>query len=755
MLETLSKKTLLKTVHELFEEAISADGEWQTSAKECFDFRDNDQWTKEEKDILESVKRPHLTFNIIKAHIDLIMGINEDQRNRFVCTPVSEDDAFKCEVLNNIIALLYEKNDWTDEEDISFESAAICGRGWTAIDFEVNPNRYNQISITESNIPIHEVRRDPASRKEDMSDASYIVWDKWLSIEDFIIKYPKLENKVKEAFATGTWPIMESIQRLSPENTGWPQSGGDIDDVDDYDNPLDTDFYDTKKRQLRVAHMEYWKNVKKYWFRNPQTKQWEIVDKPWKIFKKDFKLSFPEVTLEYETRTTKEVWWIQFGGDEILFHGKSPINYPGFSIVPCFLYGDVSRRKSNHFGIVELMKDAQREINKRVSQTLNLLAQQVQPGLYAEIQAFVNKDQAEQSVKEPGSITWLQDNAIEKKRFMERTIPSFPAAIMQMEQFAQEIVRRITGINPDLMGQNDKRQEPGIVVQLRQQQGMTILKTVFKAYDRMRRGLFRRQLAIITEHMPMSQIVNILGQHERFKADENGTITDEKTGLMCNIRDLRSLDFDIDGESEQASMTSNMMELAVYTEMQKNGFPVDPAVIVSKTNLPATEKIGWIEYIQNQQKAESESAMQEFELKKQELDQRHEREMMKMKLDMILGSRKIANQQEKDHLKAAGDQAKLDDTKERDMLNLSLKVMEQIHKVQKDKKDGAVELIKLMTETKGERQKQIIQLVDMFVKSSKDIKVAEIHAQAMKQNKEMGEKKDVTKDNKTKPKAEK
>ena len=742
MLETLGKKNLLKTVHELFKEAIASDGEWQKDAKEAFEFRDGNHWSDDEIKMLESSRRPHLTFNITKAHIDLIMGINEDQRTRYVCTPVSEDDSFRCEVLNNIIQLLYEKEDWTDEEDVSFESAVICGRGWTAIDFDINPDQYSQIKITEENIPIHEVRRDPASRKTDLSDASYIIWDKWLTIEDFVVKYPHLERKVKDAFATGSWPIMDSIQRMSPESDTW--IGHDIDDESDYSDRLDTDFYDTKKRQLRVAHMEYWKNVKKHWFLNPTNNTWEVVEKKWSVFKDEFAVMFPEADLEFEVRMTKEVWWIQFGGDEILFHGKSPISYPGFNIIPCFMYGDVSRRKAGHFGIVELMKDAQREINKRVSQTLNLLANQVQPGMYAEVGAFVNQDQAEQSVKEPGSVTWLKDGAIAKKRFQERSIPAFPAAIMQMEQFAQEIVRRITGINPDLMGTNDKRQEPGIVVQLRQQQGMTILKPVFKAYNRMRRSLFRRQISIITEHMPLGQIRLILGQQERFQIDDQGLITDKKTELSCNIRDLKGLDFDIDGEPEQASMTQNMMELATYNEMQKNGFPVDPTVVVSKTNLPITDKVGWIEYIQNQNKAQSESAEQQFQLEKQKLDQLHEREMAKLKIEMLVASRKIANQREKDHLKAAGDQAKMADTEQRDMLNLTLKTIQEINKVQQNKTDSATKLLQMMTDTKTERRDQVLKLVDTFVKSTKDIKVAEIHAKAMRQNKQEGEKKNGT-----------
>ena len=52
----------------------------------------------------------------------------------------------------------------------------------------------------------------------------------------------------------------------------------------------------------------------------------------------------------------------------------------------------------------------------------------------------------EDAVKEAGAITWLQDGAITQNRFKERTVPTFPTATMQMEQFAQEIVKRIIGL---------------------------------------------------------------------------------------------------------------------------------------------------------------------------------------------------------------------------------------------------------------------------------------------------------------------
>ena len=723
MLEKLSSnmQALLKNVKERFDDAVSVDRNWQDTARESFEFRDNKQWSKEEEDQLDDENRPHLTFNITKAHIDLIMGLNEDQRKRYVCTPVNDEDAFLCEVLNTVIYWLYEQKDWEDEEDVSFHSSVICGRGWTSIDFDIDPNKHNQISIDENNVPIHEIRRDPSSRKTDLSDASYLIWDKWLSCEDFIIKYPKLKNKVQEAFATGSWPENEVIEGLSFDSSSLVHN--DLNDTSDYSDSLDIGYYDTRKRQLRVAHMEYWKNVDRYWVRDPKSKQWSMVENDWATFKKEYVKMFPGTKMIFEKRITKEVWWIQFSGDEVLYHGKSPMAYPGFSVVPCFLYSDVSRRSSIHYGIVELMKDAQREVNKRWSQTLNLLNQQVQPGIFAEIKAFVNQDQAEQSIKEAGSITWLQDGALAQKRFQERTVPSFPTATMQMEEFAQNIVKRIIGINPDLMGQNDKRQEAGIVVQLRQQQSMTILKPVFKAYDKMRQELFKRQVSIVTQHMPMSQIAKIMGQSERYEFDPAGNITDKKTELTCNVKQFRNLEYDVDGEPTQASLTQNMMELATYTEMMKNGFPVDPLVIISKTNLPATEKLGWIEYVKNQQQSEGQSSAQQFDLEKQKLDQLHEREMAKIDLERMVADSKITNQREKDFLKASTDQAKLDYTQERDQANLKVKMLELMAKVKQGNTDSAFDMLELLINNKGEQQKQAVQLFSAMIKSKTDLTV--------------------------------
>lgn len=713
--QVIDKRDLLRKAKESFDDSISSDRDFQRKAKESFAFRNNDQWDKTERDILHEERRPALTMNIVKAHIDLIVGLNEDLRKRYTCKPVAKEDSFLCDVLNNIVYWLYQKNDWEAEENNAFESALISGRGWVNIDFDIDEKRLSEIKITETSIPIHEIKFDPASRKRDLSDASYIIWDRWLSLEDFCVKYPKFEQLARESMESGRWAKLNDLLLPAEDSGGAMQS--DLNDESDYSDPLDINYYDTVKNRIRTCHMEYWKYTKKWFFWHPEAREWKPIPIDKKEFEAQWPTLFPEHQLVLEDTIQKELWWLQFCGNDILVHAKSPINHPGFSIVPCFLFGDPSRRNPDHFGIVELMKDAQREINKRTSQTLNLFNQQVQPGIYAESQAFINVDQAEQSMKEAGSITWLKDGAVSQKKFIERQVPTFPSAVMQMAEYSREMVRYMTGVNPDLMGMNDKRKEPGVVVQLRQQQGMAILKPVFKAFSELRKQLFMRQISIIMAHMPSKQIQKIMGEGDRYKIKDS-IIIDSVTELQADFRNVDDSRYDIYADAESDSLTQNALEMATFMELQQAGMPVDPRVIVSKTNLPMSEKLGWINYIEEQQKAGAEAAQAEQDLEVRKIELQHEREMAKLESSHQIALAKLERDEEKDHLRTASDSEKLKVQVTRDQQTAKLKLMQIITQAALGDEAGKRELLKIMLDAKHNEQKLILDTMEVVAQAS-------------------------------------
>jgi hypothetical protein len=711
MFEKMTKQKKLSAAKELFMKSVDADVEWQGEAQEDFNFRDGIQWTADERRILEEELRPILTFNLTKSSIDLIMGMNEDNRIVHKASPVDPTDGFLAEVLNDITNWVAETNEFEDEEDDALESAAICGRGYVAIDFLPDPKKFGEIIMEEVSIPVREVHFDPTSRRPNFQDASHVCWDRWMPVEEFKLRYPKITGKRLE-------DIIEASGSFGLENAAKdvPQSSFDIpvdvsSDDSDYDMPLDLNFYDKTKGMVRVVHMEYWEAYKKYFVFNPETGLFEEVGekKPSKLQQAQFLETFGQ-EMVIEEMMDKRVKWIQFTGDQLLYDAVSPLPFDGFSIVPMFAFKDVSKRTANHFGLVRLMKDPQKEVNKRWSQALNMLNQQVQPGVYAETEAFVDERQALVSMKESGSITWVQAGALTQGKLKERTVPTFPNAPMQMEQFSQDIMKKITGINPDLLGQDRGRQEPGVVIRLRQQQGVTLLKPLFKAYNRMKKGLFKRQLAIIMAYMPDAQVKRILGQNDRYQIQPDGTIVDmasmveqedPQTGevvqvptLTADIRDIRNLEYNLAAEEAPGNMTKRMLELTALMEMQAQGFPVDPNQIIDKMDIPASEKKRWMDYIAAQEQAQAQQAEEQMQtqvaLETEKINVQKEGNM----LDFITDMAKVKQMVQKDEGRMKEEFAKLDSKQRADLMNFVAQMASVAASVEATKVSTGKDLVK-------------------------------------------------------------
>ena len=663
LFEKMAKGAKLAEAKRLFQEAMSADNKWQREAREDFAFRDGQQWTAEEKRILQEERRPCLTFNLTKSSIDLIMGMNEDNKVSHRCSPVDPTDGFLAEVLNDLSEWAQEANNFVDEEDSALESAACCGRGFVAIDFLPDPKRFGEVVLTEINVPVHEIHFDPAARRRDLGDASFIFWDRWITSADFRIRYPKIsEKRVSELVDSSRMGTPDAVQRVFETNAVFPseRSTSGSDETSDYDTPMDIEYFDRNRNMIRVIHCEYWCPYKRFFAFNPESKNWTEFDgKNLKAIKAEFQAAYQQ-EMVYETLMDKKVYWLQFTGDEILFDDVSPLPYDGFSIVPLFVFADASKRTANHYGIVRLLKDPQKEVNKRWSQTLNMLNQQVQTGIFAETDSFVNQAQAEQSMKEPGAITWLNSGALNGGKIKERSIPRFPDAPMQLEQYSQDIMKKISGINPDLLGQDRGRQEPGVVIRLRQQQGVTLLKPLFRSVTNMRKELFKRQLGIIMSYMPDEQILRILGDNERYQIDPtSGMIADmmsvdQESGqpsVVANIRDIRNLEYNIIAEEAPGNMSKRMMELSALMEMQQGGFPVPPEQIIEKLSISESEKQRWLQYLQQQSESQSKQQEEMVQIEMQLKDRELAIEENKNQIAFLLGSAKIKQAATKDEIK--------------------------------------------------------------------------------------------------------
>jgi len=626
MFEGLSKSGLLKEARKALNDAVSADSKFVREAKDDFGFRDGwGQWTTEEKRLLERDNRAALTMNILRPTVELVQGMYDDYRVRFFPVPVEPNDGPQCEVLDKVASVVYEDNDVISICDVTQESATICGRGWTYVDYYPDPRRPGFIHLDIGNASSLEVKVDPAARNKDLSDASYIVWPKWVRIEDFKVRYPEYAKHVENVMQSGKM-LKPFLDEPSNDTTGQYDILPDAKEVlEDYTEPIDMNFYDARKHQVRVIHMEYWQNFKRYYRYSPEDGKFVEFDKSEiKSFEKLYPVLYG-VPFTYDTVTDKKVKWLQFLGDKIIYDDDSPIPYDGFSLVPCLAFADSSKKTPMHYGVVRPLKDPQKELNKRWSQYINLLNKQVQPGVFVEEGAFVDEKQGESSLHTPGDTTYLNEGGLEKIK--ERSVPQIPVAALQLMEHSKEITRWISGLNENLYGFTGDTYQSSVVFQLRQSQGVTILRPLYKNFKKHDEEVYRRILAVVANVMQSAQIVEILGQ--------NFDVSN------IDLTALGDIQYNVDIEELPGSQTKKALENAAYIEMLQYGFPVDPTVVIDNLSISESKKQHWIEYIQQQQQAQMEQAQKQYELEMAKIQAKMKTDADKLGLDASVDSAKI------------------------------------------------------------------------------------------------------------------
>jgi hypothetical protein len=624
-LSKLEKPEMLRRLRKWHREDRASNQKWFKEANHYYAMKAGDQYSAQEKYILRIEGRPDLVFNIINSTIELINGVNLQNPVDIYPSPTEDSDQFLCDILRDTTDNIDEQSDSLTEEDEAFDDMLVTGRGFVTIDVAPDPERPNEIVITETALPVHEVLLDANGRRNDLKDSGRITHEKWINIDDFVIAYPKFADRIEEIF-TGEL----SAETMADSNTAGDEPGvydydDDEADNDDYTLGLDTTYYDRSANQARLIKTEFWESYERFYGFNPFTGQVEEFEEDQL---KQLKKVIPN--FEHEKVWDKRVMWAHWIGDELLYLGQSPIKYRGFSIIPCFGYKNKAGKSVTHFAIGKLMNDPQREINKRWSQALNRLVNDG-TGVMAELDAFEDAVQAQNSWNDPRMISWVTKGAIQEGKIKEKPASHTAMEPMAFEQAAQDMAKKVSGVNTDLLGGQGQRQEPGIVVRLRQQQGLVLLEKLFKSYKHMRKEIYKRKLAIIMEYMPDEQFSRILGQTDRYIIRQ-GMIVDKENGFIAPIRQVKDLKYNVKISDSPGNITKQMAELGIYMEMMSKGFPVEPKTVVEKLDLPAADKKRWIEFIEQGQQQQQEMQQMQMQAQQQEAGQKVQADVQKVQI---------------------------------------------------------------------------------------------------------------------------
>jgi len=492
---------------------------------------------------VEATGRPALVKNKVFPLINLLCGIQSQEpiESRFIGR--STEDMPVADATSEVIKWIGSRGKYEDKTSMQFMRGAISGRGWLGIEQIDSEKEIFGTTTLITVLDTGEVLYDRKSREFDLSDADYLI-------------------RVK------------TITRSEVRNN-WPDKEKDL---TAYFGFLDNDISKRNAPESRLSTMRRNVQIGELWYR--VYKEVNIVVDSFNggvHFVDDIpQEKIAEITqanphlrvIKKHVKTMKLIRQCGLSSRGVLLdYGDSPYEDNLFPYVPFFGY----RGRNHDFGVVKNLIDPQREINKRDSQILHMINTTPKTRIITDDSDLA--DRFEQG----------QDVVVTAKgaKFQLVPPPQFPEAHARMVESNKHDIKDISGINDNLQGNKSNSNEPGIVVSLRQKQGMTMVASLLKNLQASVELGSKLMLSRMRQFMKPEQIARILGEDTLKKYP----------GIVEMVLSKESEDFDIEVIQVPSSPTVRAENFVKLTQLMNLKIPIPPDVVIDASDVPQKEQI--------------------------------------------------------------------------------------------------------------------------------------------------------------------
>ncbi len=181
------KETLTRLV-DWFEEAEEASDDARELAFRDIDYYDGKQLTAEEASALKKRGQPDTTFNFIGGKIDVMLGLEIQQRSDPKAWPRTPDDAKAAEAATDALRFVERKHDLDTLFSESYED--LAKGGFEVIEVLVRNTKADRAEIDLKQPKFDRVFYDPHSTRRDFSDARYMGYVLWWDRDQAEKKWP-------------------------------------------------------------------------------------------------------------------------------------------------------------------------------------------------------------------------------------------------------------------------------------------------------------------------------------------------------------------------------------------------------------------------------------------------------------------------------------------------------------------------------------------------------------------------------------
>lgn len=473
-----------------WKEEFTADREesakWRSLAREWKSFEAGRQWANEDMVYLREQQRPAVTINLTRPVITMVRGQELQAREDIVAFGREEGDARVSEIATAGLDYVRDNCDASFQWSEAFGSMLVTGMGWIGSRIDYDDNSSGE--LVDDHLDELSMYVDYASRRRNCSDARRI-WQ---------VKI--LDLKAAQHLAGGDYDVGEL-------DAAWTQV--DLPGMTSRETRAQRDYKGQRSggrpsvRQVRLVERQWWEMGTFYLVTDPRDGA-------------ELELSEAELA-EYGVHgmvtgtVQRKVWKKALIGSRILYEEELGTRDFHFQCMT----GVRDEIEGYWCGLVPSMMDAQRWVNKWLTQTIHIYNTSGKGGLEYETGAFADPDRAIRDWPKSSAAIEYMDGALVGGKAREKAVGQLPPGFEQMIPLLIDMVRQSAGVNPELLGMTPGTSpvDPsGVLEMQRQRAGLTMLAEYFDSMKLFLRMHGRLHLGMIRSFMNDKRLVRIVGE---------------------------------------------------------------------------------------------------------------------------------------------------------------------------------------------------------------------------------------------------
>lgn len=636
--ESKDDKSPGKVALEDFQRAYRWKRPWLDEAKKDFEYALGRQWDQKDVLELEQIGVKALTVNKIRPVINLLCGLESQNRTDTRAFPEGQEDSVSAEIATSLIKNVQKTSGSGFKVSDQFEDSLICGEGYLEPYLDFTYDLLNG-ELKLKKLDYDQIFVDPDSREYDLCDAKFVCKVTYgLTKDEIKSLYPEKEKEIDKITdgvlnldAIGT----ETIGSTEVQRQGYPSGWMDEDaGLNDHGFDLLEHYY---KKYMPIYYvMDLKLGTVKETQDKAEADAYESAANEMEKARIDARIASGEVlepgegspTVKVIKRVRPEIWVCAVVGSnpEAIYNGPawSFPRWKSYPFIPNYCHRkrnklDKSERHLQYQGIVRSLKDPQFEFNKRRTQELRHLNQSANSGWQVEEGQLSN--QQETTLQKMGSAPGVIVTRRQGTPPLEKIIPTpLSQGHAQLAAEHTQDMKEISGVNADLLAMQDGGQASGRAISLRQRQGLVMVQKVFDNLGQTKWVLGKFILTQLGAIYDIDKAARVLGQaflNERFQRPKVMVVNDPVTGqqvpqpVIDPMTGQPVMEFDQEAAMEAINKVLKDAELGRYDvaisesatnetvrfgnymtllEMAGKGIPIPPDVLVDESMLSEGSK---------------------------------------------------------------------------------------------------------------------------------------------------------------------